>query len=132
MFSKHYEVKDNHIDFQGVVDGLYYPFYMEWTRHAFMKESLGVDIEEEFKQGKVYMVLEYSLRFRKSLQKGDRLEVTCQLEKNEKRNRVNFVQQIKVDGVTYAEATFAATCLVNGRPSMPDAVMNALNSFEEQ
>ncbi|MEI7256617.1 acyl-CoA thioesterase [Dickeya dadantii] len=131
MFSKHYEVKDNHIDFQGVVDGLYYPFYMEWTRHAFMKESLGVDIEEEFKQGKVYMVLEYSLRFRKSLQKGDRLEVTCQLEKNEKRNRVNFVQQIKVDGVTYAEATFVATCLVNGRPSMPDAVMNALNSFEE-
>ncbi|ATZ93276.1 MULTISPECIES: acyl-CoA thioesterase [Dickeya] len=126
MFSKHYEVEDSHIDFQGVVDGLYYPFYMEWTRHAFMKESLGVDIEEEFKQGKVYMVLEYSLRFRKSLQKGDRLEVTCQLEKNEKRNRVNFVQQIKVDGVTYAEATFVATCLVNGRPSMPEAVTNAL------
>ncbi|AIR69215.1 MULTISPECIES: acyl-CoA thioesterase [Dickeya] len=126
MFSKHYEVEDSHIDFQGVVDGLYYPFYMEWTRHAFMKESLGIDIEEEFKQGKVYMVLEYSLRFRKSLQKGDRLEVTCQLEKNEKRNRVNFVQQIKVDGVTYAEATFVATCLVNGRPSMPEAVTNAL------
>ncbi|AYH46925.1 MULTISPECIES: thioesterase family protein [Dickeya] len=126
MFSKHYEVEDSHIDFQGVVDGLYYPFYMEWTRHAFMKESLGVDIEEEFKQGKVYMVLEYSLRFRKSLQKGDRLEVTCQLEKNEKRNRVNFVQQIKVDSVTYAEATFVATCLVNGRPSMPEAVTNAL------
>ncbi|MEI7375282.1 thioesterase family protein [Dickeya chrysanthemi] len=126
MFSKHYDVEDSHIDFQGVVDGLYYPFYMEWTRHAFMREALGIDIEEEFKQGKVYMVLEYSLRFRKSLQKGDRLEVTCQVEKNEKRNRVNFVQQIKVDGITYAEATFVATCLINGRPSMPEAVTNAL------
>lgn len=126
MFSKNYEVEHSHIDFQGVVDGLYYPFYMEWTRHAFMKEALGIDIEEEFAQGKIYMVLEYSLRFRKSLKKDDRVEVTCQLEKNEKRNRVNFVQEIKVDGVTYAEATFVATCLFNGRPSMPEAVLNAL------
>ncbi|KHJ66525.1 thioesterase [Pantoea rodasii] len=126
MFVKHYDVDEKHIDFQGVVDGLYYPFYMEWTRHAFMREALGIDIEEEFKQGKLYMVLEYSLRFRKSLVKGDNVEVTCVLEKNEKRNRVNFVQQIKVDGNVYADATFVATCLVNGRPSMPEAVLNAL------
>ncbi|AIR62148.1 acyl-CoA thioesterase [Enterobacter sp. Ap-916] len=129
MFSKHYEVDESHIDFQGVVDGLYYPFYMEWTRHAYMREALGIDIEEEFRQGKLYMVLEYSLRFRKSLQKGDNVEVTCQLERNEKRNRVNFAQQIKVDGVVYAEATFVATCLANGRPSMPEAVLNALEQL---
>jgi len=29
MFSKMYDVDENHIDFQEVVDGLYYPFYME-------------------------------------------------------------------------------------------------------
>ncbi|MBB3307801.1 MULTISPECIES: thioesterase family protein [unclassified Enterobacter] len=126
MFTKQYEVDEKHIDFQGVVDGLYYPFYMEWTRHAYMREALGIDMEEEFKQGKIYMVLEYSLRFRKSLVKGDKVEVTCVLAKNEKRNRVNFVQQILVNGVVYADATFVATCLQNGRPSMPDAVMNAL------
>ncbi|MCQ8229911.1 MULTISPECIES: acyl-CoA thioesterase [Pantoea] len=126
MFTKQYEVDEKHIDFQGVVDGLYYPFYMEWTRHAYMREALGIDMEEEFKQGKIYMVLEYSLRFRKSLVKGDQVEVTCVLAKNEKRNRVNFVQQILVNGVVYADATFVATCLQNGRPSMPDAVMNAL------
>jgi acyl-CoA thioester hydrolase len=126
MFSKQYDVEPSHIDFQGVVDGLYYPFYMEWTRHAYMREALGIDMEEEFKQGKIYMVLEYSLRFRKSLTKDDHVEVTCQLQKNEKRNRVNFFQEIKVDGVTYAEATFVATCIVNGRPSMPDAVAAAL------
>ncbi|KAJ9430347.1 acyl-CoA thioester hydrolase [Candidatus Pantoea symbiotica] len=126
MFTKQYEVDEKHIDFQGVVDGLYYPFYMEWTRHAYMREALGIDMEEEFKQGKIYMVLEYSLRFRKSLVKGDKVEVTCELAKNEKRNRVNFVQQILVNGVVYADATFVATCLQNGRPSMPDAVMNAL------
>ncbi|MEQ4532384.1 MAG: thioesterase family protein [Mixta sp.] len=128
MFSKFYDVDEQHVDFQGVVDGLYYPFYMEWTRHAFMREALGIDIEEEFKEGRLYMVLEYSLRFRKSLKKGDRMEVTCKLEKNEKRNRVNFVQQILVEGAVFAEATFVATCLVNGRPSMPEAVARALEA----
>ena len=53
MFTKQYEVDEKHIDFQGVVDGLYYPFYMEWTRHAYMREALGIDMEEEFKQGKI-------------------------------------------------------------------------------
>ncbi|MCL7707942.1 acyl-CoA thioesterase, partial [Enterobacter kobei] len=57
------------------------------------------------------------------------VEVTCQLEKNVKRNRVNFAQQIRVNGTTYAEATFVATCLVNGRPSMPDAVVKALEEL---
>ncbi|WP_339026218.1 acyl-CoA thioesterase [Leclercia pneumoniae] len=126
MFSKMYDVDQGHIDFQGVVDGLYYPFYMEWARHAFMKEALGIDIEEEFTQGRIYMVLDYSLRFRQSLKKGDRIEATCQLERNVKRNRVNFYQQIRVESVICAEATFTATCLLNGRPSMPEAVMNAL------
>ncbi|MDP1304452.1 acyl-CoA thioesterase, partial [Klebsiella pneumoniae] len=69
MFSKQFEVDPKHIDFQGVVDGLYYPFDLEGTRHAFVKEALGIDIEEAFRQGQVFMVLEYSLRFRKSLQK---------------------------------------------------------------
>lgn len=49
MFFKIYDVENSHIDFQGVVDGLYYPFYMEWTRHAYMKEALGLDLEEEFR-----------------------------------------------------------------------------------
>lgn len=31
MFCKHYTVEPNHVDFQDVVDGLYYPFYLEWA-----------------------------------------------------------------------------------------------------
>lgn len=44
MFYKTYSVQEQHIDFQNVVDGLYYPFYMEWARHAYMKEALGLDL----------------------------------------------------------------------------------------
>jgi len=43
---------------QGVVDGLYSPFYSEWARHAYMAEALGLKQEEEFKQGRVHRVLE--------------------------------------------------------------------------
>lgn len=127
MFNKNYSVDEKHVDFQGVVDGLYYPFYMEWTRHAFMKESMGLDLEQEFAEGRLHMILEYTLRFKKSLQKGDEMQVTCELKANEKRNRVNFVQQILVNGTVYAEATFVATCISNGRPVIPDAVKKALS-----
>lgn len=126
MFTKQYTVDENHVDFQGVVDGLYYPFYMEWTRHAYMKEGLGLDLEEEFREGRIHMILEYTMKFKKSLLKDHNMEVTCQLKSNEKRNRVNFVQHILVDGIVFAEAVFVATCLTNGRPSIPDAVKNAI------
>lgn len=127
MFTKNFSVDGNHVDFQGVVDGLYYPFYMEWTRHAYMKEALGLDLEAEYKEGRLHMILEYSIKFKKSLLKDHKMEVTCMLQRNEKRNRVNFVQQIIVDGVVFAEAVFVATCLVNGRPSIPDVVQNAIS-----
>ena len=126
MFTKDFTVDEKQVDFQGVVDGLYYPFYMEWTRHAFMKEELGLDLEQEFTEGRIHMILEYTMRFKKSLQKGDEMQVTCSVAENEKKNRVNFVQQIIVNGSVYAEAVFVATCLVNGRPSVPEVVKNAI------
>lgn len=122
MFCKHYDVDPNHVDFQGVVDGLYYPFYFEWARHAYMAEALGLELEEEFKQGHIHMLLEFTLKFKKSLKAEDKIVVTCQPQKNEKRSRVNFFQQILVNDVVYAEAVFTATCLINGRPSVPAAL----------
>lgn len=122
MFCKYYDVDPKHVDFQGVVDGLYYPFYLEWARHAYMAEVLGLDIEEEFKQGRIHLLLEYSLSFKKSLKAGDKLTVTCQPVRNEKRSRINFFQQILVNDVVFAEATFTATCLTNGRPGIPAGI----------
>ena len=126
MFVKNYTINENHIDFQGIVDGLYYPFYLEWARHAFMKETLGLDLEKEAEAGRLHMILEYNIRFRKSLKADQHIQVTCKLAKNEKRNRVNFLQEILVDGVVYAEATFIATCLSSGRPVIPQEVAAAL------
>ncbi|MDR5615042.1 acyl-CoA thioesterase [Arsenophonus sp.] len=127
MFTKEYQIKDEHLDFQGVVDGLYYPFYMEWCRHAFMKECAKLDLEEEFKKGHIHTLLEYSIKFKKSLKKGDLINVTCSTQKADKKNRINFFQQILVDNIVYAEAIFTATCIINGRPTVPDEVLNTIN-----
>lgn len=72
------------------------------------------------------MLVEYNLRFRKSLVRGDTMTVSCQTQANEKKTRVNFIQQIKVNDKVYAEGLFVATCLINGRPGLPDAVQQAL------
>ena len=50
-YHKTYTVKDEHIDVQDIMDGLYYPFYMEDCRHAFIKDTLGFDLEEAQAQG---------------------------------------------------------------------------------
>ncbi|KHD27419.1 hypothetical protein LH67_18300 [Xenorhabdus nematophila] len=35
-------------------------------------------------------------------------------------------ESLLVDGSVYADATFVATCLVNGHPTVPEIVMNAV------
>ena len=123
MFEKHFDVDASHIDFQGIVDGLFYPFYLEWTRHAFMRDVVGIDIEQAVKDGYLYVLSEYSLKFKKPLKMGDKLTVTCELVPNEKSSRFNFKQTIMVDGKVHAEAEFVATCILpSGRPGVPDGV----------
>ena len=68
-FTKNYIAREEHIDVQGIMDGLYYPFYMEYCRHDFIKEILGFDLETEAKNG-VYMVLsQYTIKFLRSLKR---------------------------------------------------------------
>ena len=38
MYEMTMQVKDEHIDFQNIMDGLYYPYYMETCRHQYIKD----------------------------------------------------------------------------------------------
>ncbi|QKJ86972.1 Acyl-CoA thioester hydrolase [Paramixta manurensis] len=132
MYSQTMTVDDAHIDFQDVVDGLYYPFYMETVRHAFMKEVAGVDLQQDAAEGKFHMLLEYTIKFKKSLQRGDTFVVTCVPGFHEKKNRVVFNQKIIKDGAVYAEADFVATCLINGRPAIPDSFSAVIEAAQSE
>jgi acyl-CoA thioester hydrolase len=130
MYIKNMTIKDEHIDFQGILDGLHYPYYMEETRHQYIKEALGVDIVEAAKRGQNYVLASYELNFRLSLKKGDEINVTCKcIQIQGSKSKFGFEQEILIHGKVAATASFIATCLpaAGGRPYIPEEVKNYLS-----
>ncbi len=128
-YSVEYTVKDEHIDVQGIMDGLYYPFYMEECRHNFAKEVLGIDLEAEAKKGVNIVLTEYTMKFLRSLKKGDTFNVTCEAYKSETHNTKFYMKQfIMVGNKKYTEAIFtvAGASAATGRPFMPDYIQNTI------
>lgn len=131
MYELKIKVKDEHIDFQGIVDGLYYPFYFEECRHKYINDVLGINIVEYAKRGLNLVLSEYTLKFKNSLKKGDELTVTCQIVPSENsRLKFAFEQKIFCEGKVAAEGTFTGTCVPasGGRPSVPEEIKNYLAS----
>jgi acyl-CoA thioester hydrolase len=134
MFSVQMNVRDEHIDFQGIVDGLHYPWYMEVVRHQFIKEVLGVDMEKAAREGLNWVLAEYTLKFKASLKKGDTVSITCELRPMEgSRSRFGFYQTIVREGKVAAEASFTATCVpaAGGRPFIPENVLSKLQELPQ-
>jgi len=125
-FIKTYEVKDEHIDVQNIMDGLYYPFYMEYCRHAFIKEVLGFDFEEEARKG-IHMVLSnYSIQFLRSLKRGDQFTLTCELYGDSKGlPKVHFKQSILLNNKVMTKGVFTGTFVpaAGGRPYLPESML---------
>ena len=133
MFKLAMQVKPEHIDFQDIVDGHYYPFYLEECRHKFLTEATGLDIEELAKQGFNLVLVEYTLKFKRSLRRGDHLSVTCELLSSPRtRSRFALGQSIICDDKVAAEATFIATCVpaAGGRPFIPEAIAAQIPSSD--
>lgn len=133
-YSKTYTVKDEHIDVQNIVDGLYYPFYMEWCRHDFVREVLGFDFEEEAHKGNNMVLSRYTLQFVRSLKKGDTFQVTCSpmLDKSNKAV-LHFRQTIMLNNKVVTKAVFSGTCVKagGGRPFLPEGLLTKLTDAPE-
>ncbi|BAV07135.1 acyl-CoA thioester hydrolase [Filimonas lacunae] len=131
-YTKTYVTKDEHIDVQQIMDGLYYPFYMEDCRHAFIKDVLGFDFVEEAEKG-VYMVLsQYSIKFLRSLKKGDEFTVTCAVFGDAGgQPRLHFKQSIMLNNKVMTSAVFTGTCVpaTGGRPYLPEGLKAKLEGI---
>ena len=124
-YSKEYTTDENHIDVQNIMDGLYYPFYMEDCRHSFAKEVLDFDLEENARNGTNIVLSEYTLKFLRPLKKDDRFTVTCLvIADSEGKPKIYFKQTIIKDGKAMTEAVFTATCVLSsgGRPFIPEGL----------
>jgi acyl-CoA thioester hydrolase len=133
-YSKTYTVKDEHIDFQNIMDGLYYPFYMEYCRHDYIKEVLGFDFVKEAENGVNMVLSKYTLQFVRSLKKGDQFIVTCSLmlDKNNK-SVLHFRQAILLNNKIVTKAVFSGTCVKagGGRPFLPENLLQKLAGAPE-
>lgn len=128
-YTKNYTAKDEHIDVQEIMDGLYYPFYMEYCRHDYIRDVLGLDLETEAKNG-VYMVLSnYNISFLRSLKKGDNFTVTCQLFADAGgAPKLHFKQSIILNNKVMTKAVFTGTCIkaTSGRPYLPESILDKI------
>ncbi|HEY6901792.1 MAG TPA: thioesterase family protein [Puia sp.] len=133
-YSKTYTAKDEHIDVQNIMDGLYYPFYMEDCRHAFIKEVLGFDFVAEAHAGVNMVLSKYTLQFVRSLKKGDTFIVTCSplLDKTNK-SVLHFRQTILLNNKVVTKAIFSGTCVksTGGRPFLPGNLLEKLAGTPE-
>lgn len=128
-YAKTYVAKAEHIDVQQIMDGLYYPFYMESCRHDFIREVLGFDLAEEAEKG-VYMVLsQYTIKFLRSLKKDDEFSVTCEMYADAAgQPRLHFKQSIILNKKVMTTAVFTGTCVpaTGGRPFLPENIKEKL------
>lgn len=132
-YQKTYSVKEEHIDVQGIMDGLYYPFYMEWCRHDFIKDELGFDLNAKAVEGLNMVLAQFTMRFKRPVKKGDELVVTCSAHPDQDgKPRFHLRQQILCEDKVMTEAVFTATCIpaAGGRPFVPEDVANGIKDAE--
>lgn len=130
-YTKSYTAKDEHIDVQGIMDGLYYPFYMEYCRHDFVKEVLEFDILNEANSGINMVLTQYTIKFLRPLKKGDTFLVTCELLADKSNKPIFYLHQKILSGnKVMTEAIFSATCVraSGGRPYLPETIVEKIQS----
>lgn len=126
IYQETHIVDPKHIDFQGIMDGLYYPYYMEIVRHRFLKNVVGVDIVEEAKHGNNYVLASIEkMQFKRPIKQDSEMRITCEIYPINARV-FGFYQEIHVDNKVVCDAHFTATCAPAGkRAFVPDIIKQA-------
>jgi acyl-CoA thioester hydrolase len=132
MYNKIMTVKDEHIDFQGIMDGLYYAYYMEIARHQYLIDVHDIDIVKASKDdGHNYVLASIDkMNFKRPVLRGAVVTVSCQIEPITS-TKFGFYQTMLVGDKIVADAHFTATCIpaTGGRPFIPEKLKKSLESL---
>lgn len=132
-YERSYTVQSEHIDFQGIMDGLYYPFYLEDCRHAYAEEVLGLGLKEAAEKGINVVLSQYTIKFLRPLRKDESFVVTCSGHPDKQgKPQFHLKQEIRRDGKLIALAHFTATCVraSGGRSFVPEETLSLLQDKE--
>ncbi|MBI3234664.1 MAG: acyl-CoA thioesterase [Bacteroidetes bacterium] len=133
MYYKNYTTDPGHIDVQGIMDGLYYPFYLEQCRHDYLKEILEFDLEKNAREGVNIVLAQYTIKFLRPLKKDDEFKVSCYCFADKEKPKIYFRQKIEKDEKVMTDGIFTATCIpaAGGRPFIPDSILKIISTFPE-
>lgn len=92
MFIVDFEVRDNELDVQGVVNNANYYIYMAHARHKFA-EKIGLNFVEMAKQGQNLFLISSHIEFKNSLKNNEKFKVVSNIVL-ESKIKFAFNQQI--------------------------------------
>ena len=120
-----FEVRDNELDMQGIVNNANYYIYLAHARHKFLKE-IGISFAQ-MSEDKQYLLLASSnIEFKKSLRAEEKFYVTCKLVP-EGNLRFAFEQEIRkiVDDTLIVKSFNVGACIDGNnrnRPYIPEII----------
>jgi len=124
-----FEVRDNEIDIQGVVNNANYFIYMAHSRHKFLQDELKIDFIEMAKAKMNLFLINSHIEFKKPLLPGDKFYVTCTLIP-EGKIRFVFEQEIRLvsNDMLIAKGLNIGVCMDanKNRPCIPDIILQYL------
>lgn len=128
QFELEMEVRDYECDIQGIVNNANYLHYLEHTRHKFIK-TLGLDFAALHDMGIDVVVARMSLQYKIPLRSGDTF-ISC-LHMTKDGLRYVFHQELfdKDNGRMCLRAKVEAVCVIDGRLSDSEVLINAFSSY---
>lgn len=124
-----FEVRDNEIDIQGVVNNANYFIYMAHARHKFLSEILKIDFIEMAKDKQNLFLISTKIDFKKALLPNDKFYITCKLIP-EGRIRFVFEQEVRLyDNTLIAIGYNTGVCMDGNKnkPYVPKEISEYLN-----
>jgi len=128
IYKLEFEVRDNEVDLQGVVNNANYFIYLAHTRHKFLK-YIGVSFSKMAEEKQYLLLTSSNIEFKRSLIAEDKFYVTCKMVP-EGTVRFGFEQEIKKldDKETLIVKSYNVAACIDGnnrnRPYIPDIIKN--------
>ncbi len=128
QFELEMEVRDYECDIQGIVNNANYLHYLEHTRHKFIK-TLGLDFAALHDMGIDVVVARMSLQYKIPLRSGDTFISRLHMTKDGLRYVFHQELYNKDNGRMCLKAKVEAVCVIDGRLSDSEVLINAFSSY---
>ncbi len=122
------EVRDYECDIQGIVNNANYLHYMEHTRHKFI-HTIGLDFADLHERGIDVVVARMNLQYKSPLRSNDVFISRLYMTKEGLRYVFHHDIVRKEDGRLCLKAKVEVVCVVDGRLSDSEVLVNAFSDY---